>query len=45
MKQQEIKEVTLEELSELLKEQEGEFIICVKPGEEEKHGDESSLSA
>lgn len=43
--EREIKEVTVEELKELIQSQEGEFIIRVEPGEGEKHGKTKSVSA
>lgn len=41
----EIREVTLEELLELVKSLEGDFLIHVESGEEETHGNERTVSA
>lgn len=41
----EIREVTMEELLELVKTQAGDFLIHVEPGKEDTHGNEGTLSA
>lgn len=43
--ERERKEVTIEELIDLIQSQEGEFIIHVEPGEGEAHGNAESVPA
>lgn len=41
---EEIKEVTMEQLLDLIKAQTGEFLIRVEPEKEETHGNEGTFS-
>lgn len=43
--EQEVKEVTVEELTRLIQSEEGEFIIHVEPGKGERDGEEGRFSA
>lgn len=43
--EQDVKEVTMEELVRMIQSQEGEFIIRVEPGEGEADGRSESISA
>ena len=42
--EREVKEVTVEELIDLIQSQEGEFIIHVEPGEEDAYGHTEPVS-
>lgn len=43
--EQDVKEVTMEELARMIQSQEGEFIIRVEPGKGETDGKSESVSA
>ena len=42
---EEVREVTVEQLLDLIKAQTGEFLIRVEPKKEEPHGNEGTFSA